>query len=150
LLSGGDGIDTIAGGAGNDRIRGDAGSDVLQGDDGDDLLEDSTGDDRLSGGFGNDTLIAGPGFDILNGGPGNDSLSGGSENDLFTFMTATVAETDTIIEYAGEGLDRLEFAELVSGDHLNVNLSTSTTTLGGITIGCCWQVQRGRPRGSRT
>jgi len=131
VLSGGDGIDTIAGGEGNDWIRGDAGSDVLQGDDGDDLLEDSTGDDRLSGGSGNDTLKAGPGFDILNGGPGNDSLSGGAENDLYVFTAAAAAETDTMIEFAGEGIDRLDFSELTDIDHLTLNLASTTTAVGG-------------------
>jgi Ca2+-binding RTX toxin-like protein len=71
------------------------------------------GDDILVGGAGNDTLIGFTGADYLIGGAGNDSLDGGTGalntlqgglgDDTYTLLNAG----DSIVEFAGEGFDRV-------------------------------------------
>ncbi|MCX7421931.1 MAG: hypothetical protein NT013_20625 [Planctomycetia bacterium] len=81
LLTGGNGIDSIAGSSGNDTIDGGDGSDTLLGGLGNDLIFGGAGVDRINGEAGDDTLDGGDDSDGLNGGDGNDSLTGGNGDD---------------------------------------------------------------------
>ncbi len=76
----------------NDFIYGLAGNDTLYG---------WSGNDTLSGGSGNDYLYGESGNDILDGGIGNDAMYGGTGNDIYYVDTMS----DTVIEYANEGID---------------------------------------------
>lgn len=77
-------IENLLAGSGSDRITGNAAANWLCG---------MAGADTIAGGAGNDTL---------EGGAGADRLSGGSGDDLYI-----VDATDTVVELAGEGIDRV-------------------------------------------
>lgn len=70
----------------------------------------------LNGGPGNDELTGGSGPDTLIGGDGNDTLIGGKGNDryVFTTVSGSATETDTIVELNGGGVDLLDFATLTT------------------------------------
>ncbi len=74
--------------------RGNELANTITGNDGANKLYGLAGDDRLSGGLGNDTL---------DGGTGSDRLYGGAGDDTYIVDDAT----DRIIEYAGQGTDRV-------------------------------------------
>ncbi len=61
------------------------------------------GDDTLNGGAGADTLLGDDGNDTLNGGIGADRMEGGNGDD--TYLVDSLL--DTIVEYGGEGMDRV-------------------------------------------
>ena len=108
-LDGGlDGDDVLIGGGLFDSLIGGAGADHLYGGAGDDLLNGGDGDDMLTGGAGDDGLIGGDGDDMLDGGSGKDRLSGGDGADRFVVdLTATAADTDTIIDFSLADGDKL-------------------------------------------
>ncbi len=62
--------------------------------------------DVLNGGGGDDILLGGIGNDRMTGGAGYDNLIGGVGNDVYVVESAS----DWILEYAGEGIDRIESA----------------------------------------
>lgn len=65
-----------------------------------------TGNDQnnyLTGNSGNNVLSGGVGDDWLNGGGGNDTLIGGDGNDTYV-----VSASESIVEQANEGIDRVE------------------------------------------
>jgi trimeric autotransporter adhesin len=103
----------------------------VKGGSGDDSITGNTAANYLYGGPGNDTLVGGPGNDSLVGGPGNDSLVGGTGNDVYLFKPVDPAapETDTLVEYASEGIDTLDFSALPASTPVTVNLASLTTTL---------------------
>ena len=76
-----------------DRLNGSSASNLLSGD---------FGDDMLSGQAGQDTLIGGAGNDRLDGGLDGDRLEGGAGDDTYVDP-----DGDTIIELAGNGVDRI-------------------------------------------
>jgi probable HAF family extracellular repeat protein len=82
----------------------------------------------LAGMGGNDTLTGSAGNDSLTGGGGSDSLVGGTNDDLYTFAAASSAETDTIVELAGEGTDTLTFSALTTAVTINFTSDTTTAT----------------------
>ena len=103
---------------------------------------------RLNGGTENDTLDAsavlagavtltlegGAGVDTLAGGRGNDTLNGGADDDTFRF--ADNWGTDMVLEAAGEGTDKLDFA-LVTALHpltFGVTLSGTVTVADGANL----------------
>jgi Ca2+-binding RTX toxin-like protein len=101
-------------------------------------VDGGAGNDTLTGGSGNDNLIGGAGPDTIDGGAGNDTLEGGADsdlmrggsgNDVYRFRAAAAAETDTIIELAGQGTDRLDFAALAATTGVTANLASTTTTV---------------------
>ncbi len=94
-------------------------------------------DDRLYGGAGNDILNGGAENDHLEGGPGDDQLRGGLGND--TYRIDKNSGTDTIIDYAGDGL--LDFGHsagagdglgsiVYNGDPLSGEITQDTTQRG--------------------
>ena len=103
-------------------IGGSAG-DVLQGNDVNNQLTGGGGADFLYGGNGLDQLYGGSGLDYMSGGNDADYLSGGSEKDTFfggagtdtiiggagddDFYVQTGDGADIIVEYAGQGNDRI-------------------------------------------
>lgn len=99
VLIGGSQFDSFMGGNGDDRLYGQGSYDLLNG---------GAGADLLDGGAGDDALIGGDGDDMLDGGSGNDRLSGGDGADRFVVdLTATAADTDTIIDFSFADGDRL-------------------------------------------
>ncbi|KGM88252.1 Hemolysin-type calcium-binding repeat (2 copies)/Hint domain protein [Roseovarius mucosus DSM 17069] len=88
----------------------------------DDLVTAGLGNDTVRAGAGNDTVFGSDGNDLLDGGTGNDSLDGGNGND--TLIGG--AGADTLI--GGAGLDIVDYS--ASGEAVNVNLSTGTTSGG--------------------
>jgi len=77
----------------------------------------------LSGGLGNDTLRGFQEGDTLIGGGGDDLLAGGLGDDVYAFTPTTLLGADTVVEEAGEGLDRLDFS--ASTVAVTVDLRTS-------------------------
>lgn len=135
VLSGGDGDDILYGDQGADVLDGGAGRDSAVYDlassgvtirldlgtasDGDsstdtlisienvfgsafnDLIIGDGGDNELHGGGGSDTLIGGGGNDTLVGGFSASTLQGGVGDDRYVVLNGS----DTIVEFAGEGVD---------------------------------------------
>ncbi len=130
-LSGGDGPDTLNGGAGLDTLAGGTGNDTYVVDATKDVINDSGGGaDRAQGAIsvdlnlsrfagiehaaligkgalkatgnaGNNILAGNDGANTLDGGSGDDTLIGGNGNDTYVIDKLT----DTVIEYAGGGID---------------------------------------------
>ena len=90
-----DGNDTLDAGAGNDTLYGGGGNDRLLG---------GIGGDSLMGDGGADVVLGGAGADTIYGGSGSDTLQGGADNDVYVVDDAH----DTIIELAGDGIDRVD------------------------------------------
>ena len=134
-LNGGNGTDTLIGGKGNDVYVVDSTGDTISelAAEGTDRVESSvtftiaalanienltltgagningtgnTGDNAITGNDGNNKLSGGDGADTLTGGLGNDTLTGGLGNDVYVNTDAT----DSIVEAAGGGTDRIESA----------------------------------------
>ncbi|RJF87997.1 calcium-binding protein [Oleomonas cavernae] len=104
--------DAIKGSSVANRLYGEGGSDVLDGQGGKDVLLGGFGADALSGGAGDDALKGDEGDDGLSGGDGRDRLVGGGGNDTMTGGTGSdiyfVDDAgDTVIEFVGEGTDRV-------------------------------------------
>lgn len=112
----------VVGGKGADKIRGNSAPNFLAG---------AGGSDIISGFDGNDTLVGADGFDILNGGNGNDALRGGQGNDTYVFaaVAGTTAETDSITEVAGQGIDTLDFWSLPTAVVVDLGNDTLATHL---------------------
>ncbi len=109
------GNDQLDGRGGNDLLFGNSGDDTLDGGTGNDLLDGGNDNDTLTGGTGNDELDGGSGADELIGGDGFDTLFGGGDTDIFTFLTATGADIDYIIDFA-VGSEVLDFSAILSGN----------------------------------
>jgi Ca2+-binding RTX toxin-like protein len=89
---------------GVENLTGSAFGDGLWGNDGANALRGLDGNDWLRGFGGNDTLDGGNGADSLDGGTGADSMRGGLGDDYYVVDDAG----DVIVEYAGEGDERVE------------------------------------------
>lgn len=89
--------------------------------------------EHLIGGAGNDTLLGNSLANTLTGGAGSDTLGGAGGNDSYVFAAASASETDTVVEASGGGVDTLNFAALVSGNGVTVNLSPADTTIASHT-----------------
>jgi Ca2+-binding RTX toxin-like protein len=120
--------DPAVGGTSGDDSLSLGSSGVLIGGDGDDSLTGSAGSDSLFGGSGTDTLRGGDGNDVLVGGSGADTLYGGLGADTFVWHLADApsAVTDTVKDFSTG--DKLDIAELLSGDAtVDVAFGTNTT-----------------------
>ncbi len=78
---------------------------------------------------GNDILVGTDRDDILEGGDGSDILVGRKGDDVYMFRGAW--GTDTLIELAGEGVDRLDFSFASSGMTIALGDSTSASDSNG-------------------
>lgn len=103
------GNDTVQGGVGADKLYGDGGNDWMSGGRFNDTLDGGDGHDRLYGDADNDALYGSNGNDTLNGGTGADTLAGGYGNDTYE-----VADADSIVELAGQGIDTVNVLGLTS------------------------------------
>ncbi|MCC6233547.1 MAG: hypothetical protein IT580_12930, partial [Verrucomicrobiales bacterium] len=80
----------------------------------------------LDGAGGADTLIGTAQFDILVGGEGDDRLEGRGGDDTYRFDADSSLGTDTVVESAGGGTDRLDFSQTTAFG-VTVNLGLTTT-----------------------
>jgi Ca2+-binding RTX toxin-like protein len=85
----------------------------------------SARNDVLLGNALDNLLVGGAGNDTLNGGAGSDDLRGGTGNDTYVFGAAAAAETDTVIEAPGGGIDLLTFSAVTSSVRVNLGLTTN-------------------------
>ena len=131
LLRGGTGVDQLSGGTGNDtadystaaaRVVASIGNSMAS-NDGDGATDTFNSIENLTGSAFNDVLLGGSGSNVLTGGAGSDVLAGLAGDDVLIggsgapnqmqgglgadryVMTAT---GDTLIEFAGEGVDTVE------------------------------------------
>lgn len=88
----------------------------------------NAGNNTLTGNAANNLLRGGAGNDTLNGGLGADTLYGGSGDDVYGVDNPG----DTLIEYAGEGIDRVNSAiSWTLGDHLENLTLTGSLAIDG-------------------
>ncbi|NEQ07383.1 MAG: hypothetical protein F6K37_15970 [Moorea sp. SIO4E2] len=80
-------------------------SDILNGGAGNDRIYGGGGDDQLYGSYGNDNLYGGFGNDLLKGESGRDRMKGGFGDDQYVLDVDSMG--DTIVEYAGQGIDKV-------------------------------------------
>jgi Ca2+-binding RTX toxin-like protein len=88
-------IESVVGGSGNDSLRGNAQPNTLFGTSGNDTLVGAGGDDKLYGGRGDDTYI---------------------------FSNATAAESDSVSEEPGSGVDTLSFEQVTADIKLTLGM----------------------------
>jgi len=149
VLTGGDGIDTAdySGAAAGMRAQLNAGSAINDGDGGSDALsgiENLTGSafndvligagtaNVLNGGLGADVLIGLAGNDILIGGAGvSNQMQGGLGDDRYVVSVAA----DTIVEFAGEGVDTVETDLAAYTLKANIENLVLTRAAGATAIG---------------
>ncbi len=107
----------------------------LAGDDDNNSIDASgfSGEAVLLGGNGDDTLLGGTGNDTLLGGSGDDLLSGGTGDDLFSFNASDLGNK-TITEFAGGGIDTLDFTLLAAGVTVDLADPATQTVAGGLAI----------------
>ncbi|HEX8481593.1 MAG TPA: calcium-binding protein, partial [Allosphingosinicella sp.] len=84
------------------------------------------GDDQLNGGGGIDTLLGGAGNDSLDGGSSADSMQGGQGDDSYVVDSTS----DSVVEAAGEGTDKVTTALATYSLAANVENLTGTSALG--------------------
>ncbi len=130
-------IENAIGGAGNDTIYGNAADNVLTGGPGNDILYGFDGNDTLNGGAGTNVLVGGAGNDTLivtatnTTGAGNE-LIGGTGNDVYILSS----RQDSVIEYAGQGIDEIRTTLGVYQLPDNVeNLTVTDSAAHGALIG---------------
>jgi Ca2+-binding RTX toxin-like protein len=84
----------------------------------DNTIDSGAGNDSLAGGAGNDLIRSGSGDDLIDGQSGLDTMIGGSGDDRY-YVDST---GDSVIENAGEGIDRAIVAAAVSLFTLPANI----------------------------
>lgn len=106
--------------------RGNALDNRITGNDFDNLLYGAAGDDTLIGGWRNDRL---------NGGSGDNVLSGGLGDDVYSITSSS----DTIVEYAGEGIDGLgALVDYWLADDVEVEILNLVYIIGGVSPATLW------------
>lgn len=80
---------------------------------GDDMLVALAAGGVLDGGTGSDVLIGGAGNDRLDGGAGGDLLFGGAGDDVY----GVSGSNDMVRELPGQGVDRIDYAEVGGGPY---------------------------------
>lgn len=101
------------------------------GNDGNDVLIGGINSESLDGGIGNDVLSAGAGNDWLYGGAGTDDLIGGTGDDNYHFPEVI----ESIVEYAGEGIDTVHLSSSVTAYNLSANVENLIVTSATATLG---------------
>lgn len=96
----------------------------------DNLIVGNNGDNFLFGLAGADKIYGGEGNDVLDGGTGMDLLVGGRGNDVYYIDSGA----DNVVEYAGEGIDRV-YASFSYALNYNVEQLVLTGTLNVRGIG---------------
>lgn len=133
---------SIFGYAGNDSINGKGGKDIIDAGEGNDIVNGGndndtilgrSGKDTLYGDSGNDAVFGEAGDDFMWGGEGIDSLFGGANNDTYLISTGTGDKTDTIVELAGAGTDKvLSYISYTLGANVeNLQLLNSNSAYSG-------------------
>jgi Ca2+-binding RTX toxin-like protein len=136
-LTGSPSADNLTGDTAANTISGGDSGDTLNGDDGADTVNGGNGDDGISGGAGNDGnaasggvgLYGDAGDDTINGNAGDDDIDGGAHStagDTVSFLGAPAGANATLGapgSATGDGTDRIENAENLSGSAANDSLS---------------------------
>ena len=126
--------DYLGGSSGNNALDGKGGADLLFGYNGNDQLYGGSGLDQLYGGEGTDYLSGGSeddyqsgggASDVFFGGAGHDTMVGGAGDDEFYVQAGDGG--DVIVEYVGEGNDRI-FSEISYTLAANSEVETLSTT----------------------
>jgi hypothetical protein len=102
--------------------------------DGDDVVTVSGRSARINGGKGLDKLTGSSGNDTFDGGDGNDTLTGGLGDDVYLFGNSTIAQTDTIVEASGGGVDKVDFSTATGVVTINLSSDTATATAANRTV----------------
>ena len=140
------GSDVLIGGQAADVFSGDDGDDQLYGNGGLDQIYAGSGLDYISGGADADYLSGGAGRDVFFGGAGTDTIIGGEGDDEFYVLSGDGG--DIIVDYIGQGLDRI-FTEinywLSSGSEIetlsttanvgSANINLTGNTLNNVIVG---------------
>jgi hypothetical protein len=119
-------------------ILGDANSNTIWGTFLDDSIEGRAGNDIIYGYSegGNDNDVG----DYIDGGTGSDTMSGGLGDDIYVVDTATAQGItgDKVIEFAGEGIDKIissidfSLATLVNVENLSLTGTSNLSATGNI------------------
>ena len=129
------GNDTMIGGQAADALFGDNGDDQLYGNNGLDQIYGGGGLDYISGGADADYLSGGSGRDVFFGGAGVDTIIGGAGDDEFYVLAGDGG--DIIVDYVGQGLDRI-FTEinywLSSGSEIETLSTTANVGIANINL----------------
>jgi Ca2+-binding RTX toxin-like protein len=88
-----------------------------------DNITTGAGNDDVRTAGGNDIVDSGAGNDLIDGGGGDDLMTGGTGNDIYVVSSAG----DTVVEYAGEGIDLVRTALAAYTLAANVENLTATT-----------------------
>jgi Ca2+-binding RTX toxin-like protein len=88
-------------------------------------LNSGTAFETIYGGSANDILTGNSLANVLVGGGGSDQLRGVSGDDTYIFEATTTAETDTVFEATGGGVDLLTFASVTANVHANLSIATN-------------------------
>ena len=88
-------------------------------------LNSGTAFETIYGGSANDILTGNSLANVLVGGGGSDQLRGVSGDDTYIFEATTTAETDTVFEATGGGVDLLTFASVTANVHANLGIATN-------------------------
>ena len=132
--------DALIGNGGLNQLFGFSGDDALYGLGGGDQLYGGAGNDYLSGGDQADYMSGGAGADTFFGGAGTDTIIGGAGDDKFYILAGDGG--DIIVDYAGEGNDRILSSisySLSSGSEIetlstDANIGTVAINLTGNTL----------------
>ncbi len=117
-------VDVLIGSSQRDIIQSGIGADQLFGFGGNDELYGGNDADYMSGGDGADYMSGGAAKDVFFGGEGVDTMLGGAGDDEFYVSAADLS--DIIVEYAGEGNDRI-FASVSYSLAANAEIETLGT-----------------------
>lgn len=86
--------------------------------------------ENVLGGAANDTILGNAAANWFDGGEGSDQLTGRKGWDTYSFRDAVAAQTDTVTELRGEGVDTVSFRALTDpAIGVTVDLRTASTTI---------------------
>ena len=103
-----------------------------------DIIGGSAGD-TLTGNGANNRIQGRSGSDVLAGAGGNDSLEGGVGNDLYVLANALTAESDFLVEQAGQGTDTISFSSVTS----NIKMYLASNGIQNVHLNRLLQINSG-------